>query len=292
MNYPTLIKLSAIVSLGLSPMLAQAQFELPETDIWQIALSGDNSKPQPLISRRGYDNQPHYSTGGGTLYFTQGDDEGYTDIAALDLNSGSIRTITHTPLSEFSPTPLADGRLAMVQVQQDGEQWLVAMQPDGSAPERILPATMVGYFAALPDQSWATFIVSEPSVLSYWPASASAASPTSAAQTWASDIGRTLLVAGDALYYPQADQRNVYLYRRQLTDAAPQPLMPLPEQRQDFALGPDGAIWIALDSRLYQWSDMHQRWQLWRDLRADGIQQISRLTISSDGRFMAVVTHP
>lgn len=267
---------------------SQAQFELPGTDIWLITLAADQVDPQTpprqLTSRPGYENQPAFSADGRQLYYTRGEDNGYTDIAALDLNSGHSRILVTTGLSEFSALEQPSGQITMVQVQNDGAQWLVSYNPTNRQFTRLNQSPGVGYYRWREDRGAIQFTIGDPARLEYWPHNANQG------QLIASDVGRSLHLAADGtLFYTQSEPPNSVLHIIASDALKHHALTVLPEARQDFAISPQGDVWVGIGARLYRWQNKHPRWQLMTDLSTAGITNISRLAFNHRGTHLALV---
>ena len=52
---------------------------------------------------------------------------------------------------------------------------------------------------------------------------------------------------------------------------------------------PDGTLLMARGDALYRWRDGQPGWQLMAAFGADGLRQITRLAVSPDGRWLALV---
>jgi hypothetical protein len=289
----------ACILLGLTGQ-AQAQFELPATDIWllDLTLSGDEvgidqtSAPIRLTRHAGYDNQPSFSHDGRQLFFTRGDADGYTNImrAQLDRLDYSITPVADTPLSEFSALSHwnpALNTLSMVQVQADGAQWLVSFNPDNGQFTRQNDNSAVGYHSWFREGS-VVFTVAEPARLEYWPQHADSA------QLIAEHADRAIATPTDAGLPPTyvllstRDESGTHVQRwdgQQLSS-----LTHLPDGSQDFAVDALGQLWTGVGSKLYRWSEKQPRWYLVADLATFRIQNISRIAIHANTGKLALVS--
>src|SRR6476659_4671772 len=111
-------QLPAVIGLGAAPLAAQAP---PGTDIYLVRLAERQGKlvaeeVKNVTNRPGYDNQPHFSPDGKTLFFTSVRD-GQSDIYRIDLASGAVTPFTNTPESEYSATVMPGGKeIAVIRV--------------------------------------------------------------------------------------------------------------------------------------------------------------------------------
>src|SRR5262249_42680455 len=116
--------LPAVIGLGAAPLTA------PAPPGARIYLGGLRGRPGEVVAeavknvtnRPGYDNQPHFSPDGKTLFYTSVRD-GQSDIYRVDLASGAITAFTNTPESEYSPTVMPGGKeIAVIRVERDSTQ--------------------------------------------------------------------------------------------------------------------------------------------------------------------------
>lgn len=142
--------------------------QVPDTDIWvsEVLVRGetlDLGKPVNVTHRPGYDNQPCFLGDSQSLLFTSADAAGATDIYRCDLaKKGAIVRVTHTPESEYSPTPLGSPArgFCAVRVEADSTQRLWRFDMDGSHPQLVMSAVdSVGYFAWIDDTHVAMFVL-------------------------------------------------------------------------------------------------------------------------------------
>jgi hypothetical protein len=67
-------------------------------------------------------------------------------------------------------------------------------------------------------------------------------------------------------------------------------LVETPSKSEDFAIAPDGTFFMGKDQKLmYLSSKDPDTWKECMDLSLYGIQHISRMAISPDGRMLALV---
>src|SRR6266404_1092317 len=96
-------------------MVACANAQLPETDIYLSNVLVTNgklvfSKPENITNRKGYDNQPYFTTDGITLLFVSARDTNQTDVYVYDIRTKKISQLTNTAESEYSPALSPNGK--------------------------------------------------------------------------------------------------------------------------------------------------------------------------------------
>lgn len=185
--------IGVVVAAVLVAGIASAQGAPSGTDIYLVRLRGPagsevGDPPVNLTHRPGYDNEPAFTPDGTALLFASIHDDGQADIYRLDLATRAITRLTHTPESEYSPTPLPTGTgFSVVRVERDSTQRLWAFAANGRAPVLLLPdIAPVGYHLWLDDHTLALYVLGHPNALEI------ADTQTGEARTIAHDIGRSL----------------------------------------------------------------------------------------------------
>ena len=103
----------------------QAAAQPPATDIYVADLRVVDGRVQvgPLVNvtaRPGYDNQPFFLPDGRAFLYTSIREDSQADIYRYDLERATSVRLTATRESEYSPTPLPDGRgFSTVRVEAD-----------------------------------------------------------------------------------------------------------------------------------------------------------------------------
>ena len=305
----------AIVVAG-SPLVAQ---DVPTTDVYLVAIEPGEGElpnlgePRNLTDRQGYDNQPAFLPDGSGILYTSmvpGPEEGtlQTDIVHLDLASGETRWVTRTPdTSEYSPTPIDGGKaLSVVRVEPDGKQRLWSFPLDGEdEPELLLPnVEPVGYHAWEGDDELVLFVLGEPHTLQRVQLGGEA-------RVIASNIGRALhRIPGERAAFsfvhkgepaPAAESDEAagedapaetwWVRRLDVADDRLEPLIETFPGREDLTWDPAGRAWTADGSKLYRWCPAcGADWKLVADLGDAGLNDITRLAVSPDGKWLAVVS--
>lgn len=272
------------------PAASAAPQPPPGTDIWLARLAADGTISQPIniTNRAGYDNQPSFTRDGKAILFTRRDGE-QTDIWAYDFTtrSSELTRITNTAESEYSPTVTPDGTgISVIRVEADGTQRLWRFTRDGQSPTVILANVKpVGYHAWGPDGQLALFVLGNPNTLQV------ADSRTGQSRVVTERIGRSvhripgrvtvsvLHIEGDARWIKELD----------LTTRTLKPIVRAIESGEgDYAWTPDGAILMSDGKSLMRWSAGGD-WKPVADLEAVGLAGVTRMTVSADGNWLAMV---
>lgn len=280
------IAIMLIAACAASPAMAQ-----PGTDIYLLdlqALQQDQLVLLRVTEAPGYENQPHFSADSRRLYFTRqvGDQ---TDIFSYELASARIDPVTDTPQSEYSPTAIPrQSALSVIRVEDDGRQRLWSIPLNGEPAELLLEnIEPVGYHAWAAPRIVLLFVLGDPVTLQL-------AGPAGVGLPLAENIGRALVaVPGSTeVAYVQKDEGekrwsiNAYDYavdrHRFMASTLP--------GREDFTIAPDGSLWMGDGPRLYHWTASKPTWTPRTDLSQQGLINLTRLAVSPDGQWLAVVT--
>jgi dipeptidyl aminopeptidase/acylaminoacyl peptidase len=285
-----MLVLAAACALSI-PAGAQAP---PGTDIFLAPLTLERGGARigavtNITHRPGYDNQPSFTPDGKAILFTSIHDDGQADIYRYDLASRSTARVTSTPESEYSPTVMPGGqRFSVIRVERDSTQRLWSFAMDGSDPQVVLPALEpVGYHAWLDRDNVVTFVLGRPNALVL------ANMRDGHADTLARDIGRSLLaMRGGEFSYVQNGTAGPTLRAMNWSTRASRDLMTLPGGSQDIAwLTPD-LVLTGEGARLLVRSVRDANWREVADLASAGLSSITRLAVSPDGKWLAIVAMP
>jgi dipeptidyl aminopeptidase/acylaminoacyl peptidase len=269
------------------PAAAQAP---PGTDLWLARRAPDGALSQPIniTHRAGYDNQPAFTPDGKAILFTRRDGE-QTDIWAYDFTTRSSEPtrVTNTPESEYSPTVTPDGTgISVIRVEADGTQRLWRFTREGQSPTLVLKDVKpVGYHAWGPGGQLALFVLGEPNTLQV------ADSKTGRARVVAQRIGRSIhRIPGRetiSVLHIEGDARSI----KEL-DVKTRTLKPIVRAvgsgDGDYTWTPDGAILMSDGKQLMQWTTGSE-WRPVADLAAMGVAGVTRMAVSPDGKWLAMV---
>ena len=288
------------LAVCLSASTLAAQGAPPGTDIYLVRLRGApagaiDGPPVNLTHRAGYDNQPAFTPDGRTLLYTSIRADGQADIYRVDLGSRTVTQLTHTPESEYSPTPMpTGGGFSVVRVERDSAQRLWAFNAEGRSPALLLPhIAPVGYHVWLNDHTLALFVLGTPNALEI------ADTQTGDARTIAHDIGRSLqrvpggarfsfLLRADSTWYLETADPGV-------PDGARRRIAPMPRRADYVAWASPTTVLTAAGTVVYRLdlsAGTGARWTPIADFKEDGLRNLSRLALSPDGAWLALVAEP
>jgi Tol biopolymer transport system component len=163
-----------------------------------IGLPFKFSKPVPVSTAPGYDNQPMFSPDGARILFSANHDGKQMDVYAFDRATGRVSQLTQTPENENSPTFLPAGLgdaggFSVVQSEMPTApgaarvQRLWRFNAQGRSPQLILKDIQpVGYHAWVDADKVAMFVLGQPNTLQL------ASVKTGKAEVLTKAIGRSL----------------------------------------------------------------------------------------------------
>jgi hypothetical protein len=290
---------------GLGPALAWAEADaqtgnaaaeeiasqVPDTDIFLMRINADGEPDlaslRNLTRRVGYDNQPAFLPAGATILFSAIGDDLQSDIYSLGLSDGSLKPVTQTPESEYSPTPMAGGGFSVVRVESDGTQHLWRYSAEGAPLEMLEPELgNVGYHHWLAKDRLALFLVEEPTELVLVRLDDRKAEPV------ATDIGRSFSrdpESGSLYFLRSAPEGAWQLCSRNETSGEIAVHITAPGNSQDMAIDKQGWIWMADGKTLWRWRPGQDHWSSVMDLNGRLPGGITRLAFSGDASELAMV---
>ena len=279
-----------------SLLLATALGAQGGTDIWVAELRGSGSalslgELRNVTRRAGYDNQPQFAPDGNSLLYTRIDEDGRAETWRAPLNGRTNVPVTRTKRrQEYSPTPMPDGRgFSAIVVEADSTQRLWAYDWNGVPQRVIVPALKpVGYHVWIGGASIGAFVLSQPT-----PRDANALvlmnPQTARVDTLARGIGRAFArVPGrDAFTFVHFHGDTAVMGEVDVRTRGVRRIVSLPRGAEYHVWLPDGSALISGNGVLYRWYE--GRLETFVDLRSRGIQDVSRLALSADGRTLALV---
>lgn len=270
----------------------------PATDIYvaELRVSGRRASvgtPVNVTARPGYDNQPFFLRDGRSFLYTSVRDS-QADIYRYDARSKTSVQVTMTRESEYSPTPLPNGKgFSVVRVELDSTQRLWAFNTDGSRPRLLLYSIKpVGYHAWANDHALVLFVLGSPPTLQI----ADARAPASSGKIIAQDIGRSLqrIPGREAVSFVQRDSvAGASLQEFDLGSQRVTKLVRVPAGADFFVWTRQGIVLTASGTTLYQWdSERGGDWEPIADFASAGLTSLTRLAVSPKGDLLAIVAVP
>jgi hypothetical protein len=243
---------------------------------------------------KGYNNQPSFFDN-NQLWLTAQlyPDTSQTDILALDLLLKTQTRVTATAATaEYSPTLMPGGkRFSAVRVEEDGNQrlWSFPMDRSDDGRPEFPRIYNVGYHCWVRDTLAALFIVGENGQPhSLFSVGIKGQKPLRIA----GNIGRCLVKRPDGklLFVQKPTEQTWFLKTWDPATNAQDIVLKMPAGTEDFALLPDGTVFCGQGAKLLQFNPRRDSdWREIADLGRYGINKVSRLAASKDGKLAVVV---
>ena len=270
---------------------------LPETEVYLAPVTGAGQAlkvgaPKNISNHPGYDNQPKFETDGRGIVFTRGDAASRTDIYRYDLATGKLTPVKETAESEYSPTPMPDGRgYGVIRVELDGVQRLWRLDPGNAKADDLLVATTrpIGYFAFPEPQVVASFVLGNPPTLQLIDLA------TEESKLIASNVGRSIQKipgrpAASFLHKVSADE---WMIREVDAKGAVKDIVRAPKGREDYAWLADGTLVISAGTKILALKPgVDADWREIADFEATGLKELTRLATNGRGDQIAIVASP
>ncbi len=283
---------TVVIAVPMSRVEAQAP---PSTDIYLAPLSKVGGRavvgtPVNITNRPGYDNQPSFTPDNRAILFTSVRDDGQSDIYRYDIATHATSRVTSTPESEYSATVMPGGRrFSVIRVERDSTQRLWSFAMNGSDPKLVLRAlSPVGYHVWIDASTLALFVLGRPNALVH------ADVRSGRADTLARNIGRSLLRLPNrsGFSYVKIGDSGSVLATMDWPSRVTHDLVALPRRVQDVAWLAANVAVVGSGTRLLSWRRGQTGWTTLADLGANGLTDITRLAVSPNGRWIAIVAVP
>ena len=267
--------------------------QLPDCDIWLLDIKDSAGKvslhnPVNITGRKGYDNQPAFSPDGKYILFSsQPDSGGQTDIYKYDLKTKQIIQFTKTPTSEYSPTFMPDGKnISVVMVEKDSAQRLWKFPLAGGAQTCIMEKVKeIGYHFWINKDSVSLNVLTKPAFTLQ-------IANVHSQKTFivADSIGRCMRIRDGNLWYTTQSGHfhNVFEYSPKSKTLYIKGMI----ESEDYYLRGKYEIWSLSDNSIVS-GYMNSKAGAGEivNLESFGITKPTRITISPDGKKLAVVSN-
>ena len=274
---------------ALFPGIARSQMPAA-TDIYLLRFADLDSagtvSVKQLTKRAGYDNQPFFTPDSRYVLYSAILSDLQADVFRVDVQTGKEERLTKTPQSEFSPTPLPDGSgFSAVCVESDSTQRLWRFPYKGKPAPILENVRGVGYQAWADSDRLLLFLLHDPYLLVL------ANAKTGDTTVVAENIGRSLapIPGGSQMSFVQNEGRSRWIASLDPATRKIERIAPAPEGSEDFAWTPAGRLIMAQGLVLSEWNPEKKQWETLAVLASQVPGKISRLAVSPDGKWLALV---
>lgn len=287
------------VTFALCPLPFALAQGVPATEVFLAPLNISPSgitvgAPVNISTNPGYDNQPSFLPDSSAVIFASNRDGKQNDIYKWDIASQKLVQLTHTAENEYSPLVSPDGK-SFVCVH-GVEQSLFRYDLDGSNPRLAYQhgKELIGYHVWITETQIAAFILGAgggaPNTLQIIDTT------TGKAEQVTTNIGRSLLMRpghGTVSFVtklsPQAAEIKQFDIKTHVVSTIVADTL---KASEDLAWLPDGAhLVMGQGSKLSAWTE-GLSWTEIADLTPAGVTKITRLSVSRDGKWIAIVGEP
>jgi hypothetical protein len=288
---------SLVLCLSLLPAsLSWAQNTPPDTEIFlaSMQLSTKNIKigtPSNISNSPGYDSQPFFMPDNQSILYTSGRDAKQTDIYRYQLASKATTQITHTAETEYSALLAPDG-LSILCVH-GSEQSIFRYDLDGQNPRLAYQhgTQLIGYHLWLTSKQVATFILGGDDKGNTLQVIDTTSGKAEMIASGANDIGRSILKRphkNTVSFVAKETPEHWILKEFDITTHEVTRLVETPKGSEDLTWLIDGTALMGQGSKIYAWKNA-QAWKEVADFSAQGVVNITRLSASPDGKWLAIV---
>lgn len=281
-----------------SASLAQAA---PGTDVWIVPMKQSGiaisfGEPRNVTDRKGYDNQPSFTSKGDAVLYTATDDQGKTDTWRFTLPDGKPVRVTNIPMSVYSPTATPDGKgFTVIRVEPDSAQrlWKVPFDaPD--KPVLMLESIVgkIGYHIWTGDHSLVVYVLGSGRGATATPSTLQIIADDRApkGEVIATNVGRALAkVPGrNAISFQQLVRDSLpWIVDLDLTSKGKRELVQAPKGADYHVWAPNGALLTGLGAGIFRYTD--DGWAPIANFEKYGVKNITRLAVSPKGNWLAFV---
>lgn len=275
---------------------------LPGTDIYLANLEKRDGKfhilvPHNITNKKGYDNQPFFTLDSTAVLYTSEGLDVRTDVWQYSIDGGTKKQITNTLYnSEYSPKIIPDGSgISVIRERENrgGQQVWRYKFGESNGGEALLNLSPTGYHAWGQGTDYlAVFVLGEPATLQL------VERKTGKTSIIFENIGRGLFSLPDGSGYTFTEPRtddSVIVYHFDIKSREVEPLFALPKGNEFYALmknesAPLGVSFLsASNSKIMYRETPSDDWHEIADFSEKGINGISRLAVSPNGKHIALV---
>jgi len=288
------------VILAVIPALSNHLWAQTASDIFLAEITAKDGKitigtPTKITTRKGYNNQPCFLPDSQSLLFSSEIDK-QTDIFQYTPSDKKTSRLTSSPESEYSPTPMPDGkqfsviRLYITDGPRKGAQPLMAFPLKGGSPAVLHEnGQKVGYHAWIDKNRVAMFILGEPHFLQITNLK------SKKSFTAAKNIGLSIYkIPGKETvsFTHYEDNKQGTIKTVDVKSGNLSTIVKMKSGSQFYTWTPKGTLLTAVGSTLYKYAPGKDKdWIMVTDLAPSGIKKLTRLAISPNGKWLAFVSN-
>lgn len=274
---------------GCYTVFAQA----PDSEIYLFSIDKKDdtysfTNGKNISNNKGYDNQPSFSLDGKSIFFTTSRRENNFDIFEYNLTNNKISPVITSPDNEYTAKNLDENTITFVREGKD--QTMTVFRFDQRTKKETLAFNVkepIAYYAFNKNAdalvwvrygSMMNFVNTEKSINRYVANYAQPSVPHLIPNT--DKFSFMQRHPDDSLWIKEFDPSN----------EAVRPIVQSKDGKKDYAWMPDGSLLMGSGNKLYRFDEKTDRdWQMLADLSSFGIKDITRLSVSPNGKHLALV---
>ncbi|MEM9897250.1 MAG: steroid delta-isomerase, partial [Bacteroidota bacterium] len=263
--------------------------QAPETDIFlfELEITDDSiilNEPTNISANEGYDNQPSFTRDSQSVLYARTIND-QTDIANYSIASGKTKLVSNTTFgSEYSPLQMPkSSSISSIRLDTSGLQRLYQYSQVGEH-EILVEDFKIGYHVWINQNRLAAFVLGDPPTLQVFDLE------NRSNETIATNIGRALHYTPGSNSISFVD-KSALPWKIMLHDLATNSKRYLTnslENTEDFCWLDSKQLLMGQDSILWIWEES-DGWKKVADLSHFGINNITRLAVSPNQKFLALV---
>jgi len=262
-------------------------FELSDTPAAMTITDGFN-----VTNREGYDNQPWFTPDSSSILYTANHKPDRTDVFEYIIKSKETKQVTDDSTQQYSPQVSPDNqKLSFVVDGEQANQSIWFTDRDGKNSQWLLKnmgeREPVGYYSWNHETDYILFW----SRYGFSMRLAHRTKPLSHYVTGDAVPATPHIVPGTNFFSFMHQQGNGEVWIKELNPEtlAIRPLTLAVGTNRSYAWTPSGWIVMCDGSKLHRWSPDSDGWQLVADLDKHGMKNVTRVSVSPDGKKLAVV---
>jgi len=270
----------------LSPETEIHIFDLTLKDGFYTLNNGMN-----ISNNQGYDNQPYFTENSKSVLFVSMRDGKQTDVFEYNLKTKKTTQLTDTPHSEYSPKTMGDtGNVSFVSEGFNPYQSVWQLDKKNNKQSWLLNSKEpVGYYQHNESTGdvlfWSRYGFSvqylniKRNESRFVSGNAIASSP------------QQILNSGRFSFVHRQSNGEVWIKAFNPKDFSITPIAPIYDANYDYAWAPNGDILRFENNRLSVWpvGNKGEKWKIGQDLTKEFKGKIGRLSVSANGKHIALV---
>ncbi|MGS2719374.1 hypothetical protein [Paraglaciecola aestuariivivens] len=267
----------------------------PGSDIFIAELESKDGRLQigqlkNITKRKGYDNQPYFLADGKTLLYTSQIGE-QTDIMHFNLASQKTVNLTNSKVSEYSPTPLRNGKEFSVIYATDNNQHLWAYDLTGKTKRPLIQQNFkIGYHAWI-DKNQVLITVLQEGFMNLQVSNIQTQQTTTLHPKTGASVFN-IPSSQNFSFNTQINEQH-WLMQLNIETGNKHQLVELPKDTSYYAWTPDGKVLLASQNKLWFWDSQKADSKLtpFANIQAVCPGGASRMAVNPQQTRLALVCH-